>query len=392
MFGLSVFPNYIAPFIFLGLVFSIVRGIQNGIRWKKNLALMPMVLLFVWYAVGLIWTEDAGNGSTMMERKLSLIIFPFLFLFRGTDSYRNKTIFMWSFGLGAFVESLLSFGKAFSCYTQGGNRDCFFSSYFSYQLHPSYHALYDVMVIAILLYVLIAMYSELPTIQKVIFVSGIFYFSFIVVLLASKSGLICLLLVFFLAAWFWAWKRNKLKRALIGFAAGLLLFGGMVSFSEVASQRFKSAFAIYFLDQTELFNQYKHTTESTAVRRMIWIVGTEKTKEHLWIGHGTGDVTNVLASAYEKHQMTGALTQKLNAHNQFLQVILGSGLIGLFLLLSIFIFPMVLAWKRNNYLFLVFTGLVIVNLLFESMFEVQAGIVFISLFHCFLFVNYGGQR
>jgi hypothetical protein len=52
----------------------------------------------------------------------------------------------------------------------------------------------------------------------------------------------------------------------------------------------------------------------------------------------------------------------------------------------------VLAWKRNNYLFLVFTGLVIVNILFESMFEVQAGIVFISLFHCFLFVNYGGQR
>ena len=50
-----------------------------------------------------------------------------------------------------------------------------------------------------------------------------------------------------------------------------------------------------------------------------------------------------------------------------------------------FFYPAMLAWRSNQFLYVVFVIIFSVNILVESMLEVQAGVVFYAFFNAFLF-------
>ena len=74
----------------------------------------------------------------------------------------------------------------------------------------------------------------------------------------------------------------------------------------------------------------------------------------------------------------------LNPHNQYKDTMIAVGCVGLLFLLSYFVFPVVLMWRRGKWDVLWLSLLLIVafNALFESVFEQQKGI----LFFMFLFM------
>ena len=82
--------------------------------------------------------------------------------------------------------------------------------------------------------------------------------------------------------------------------------------------------------------------------------------------------------------MTGALKKKLNAHNQFLQTFIGTGIIGFLLLLSITLGAIIKGFINKNYLLILFSLLMILNFLVESMLQAQAGFIFFVFFFCIL--------
>ncbi|NQV01123.1 MAG: hypothetical protein HQ542_00625, partial [Bacteroidia bacterium] len=69
--------------------------------------------------------------------------------------------------------------------------------------------------------------------------------------------------------------------------------------------------------------------------------------------------------------------------NQYLQTYLSVGLIGFIVLVTMLAWPGILAFRRKNYIYFFFLLLFGMNILTESMFENQAGVVFYAFStHC----------
>ena len=122
----------------------------------------------------------------------------------------------------------------------------------------------------------------------------------------------------------------------------------------------------------------KSTTGSTQIRKIAWEAAITKIKEKPLIGHGSGDVKDQLMSYYKENGYTGAYEKKMNAHNQFLQTTIGIGIVGLTSLLSLFGLLIYYARKNNDIVLGFFTLIFVLASLTESVFEVQAGVVFFN--------------
>ena len=98
-------------------------------------------------------------------------------------------------------------------------------------------------------------------------------------------------------------------------------------------------FAIKFksMKSAVVENPNSKTTESSASRILIWKSSLELIMNKPIIGYGSGDVKDLLIYKYLQNGYFGIAEKKLNAHNQFLQTQLASGIFGLLMLLFIFI-------------------------------------------------------
>lgn len=85
--------------------------------------------------------------------------------------------------------------------------------------------------------------------------------------------------------------------------------------------------------------------------------------------------------------VTSAIKNEANSHNQYFDTLISVGIIGLLLMLSFFVLPLVLMIKRKKYdiVYLSFMFIILFNAVFESIFERQLGIVFFLLFHLLFF-------
>jgi hypothetical protein len=89
---------------------------------------------------------------------------------------------------------------------------------------------------------------------------------------------------------------------------------------------------------------------------------------------------------YQVRAMTGAQEKKLNAHSQLFQTTIAIGIPGLILLLLLFALPIVWGIRRQFGFLVLFACLFFVNMIPESMFQLQAGVTFFSFFYSlFLF-------
>jgi O-antigen ligase len=102
-------------------------------------------------------------------------------------------------------------------------------------------------------------------------------------------------------------------------------------------------------------------------------------------GVGTGDANDILLQSYKSKDYAGILENRLNAHNQYLQTYIAVGIPGFLVLILMLFIPLIQSFRTGNILFLLLLVLVSFNLLFESMFERQAGVVFYAFFNGLFF-------
>ncbi|HKK41195.1 MAG TPA: O-antigen ligase family protein, partial [Bacteroidales bacterium] len=125
-------------------------------------------------------------------------------------------------------------------------------------------------------------------------------------------------------------------------------------------------------------------------RIIIWKSAYNLFRENKILGVGIGDVRNELAREYLKIGEKKMAEERLNAHNQFLGVLLESGLVGLAVFLSIFIVMLLIAIRERNLLYLLFIVISVIFFSFESVLYRLAGVTFFSLFS-FVLLHYKTQ-
>jgi O-antigen ligase len=119
-------------------------------------------------------------------------------------------------------------------------------------------------------------------------------------------------------------------------------------------------------------------------RTQVWISAVEVIRERPVFGVGTGDIKTALMTKYIKHDFPLPQKKHLNAHNQFLQVAVTLGFVGLAVFLAFLVFLFWLSWKKRSILLFLLGLLGVMNFWTESIFEKQIGVMFFAFFFTFL--------
>lgn len=351
-------------------------------REMDRVYIFSFASLYFLYLTGLIYTTNFGYGWFDLEIKLSLLIFPLVFATSPWPLFSQKQIscILWSFVAGCMAGSLIFLGHASVNEYSYRIPDSFYYMKLAWFFHPSYLSMYYNFAIGFLLLGLLKTFNE--NFVKSIFLGGlIIYLSVMILLLSSKAGVITLAVLIVLAA-VYSWKRSKARLAgLMIIGCGLVLFGIGYWLAPVAFSRISAAGrAVASQQSTE-----RVQSESNADRMAVWATAVDIIEHNYLIGVGTGDVKDALMEGYKKNKLFPAFEHKLNAHNQYLQTFVALGLGGFLLLAALIVLPAIRAFRNHQDIYFVFLLIFALNILFESMLEVQAGVVFYAFFNVFLF-------
>lgn len=370
VFLLSINQQIIAPFIGLWGVSSIGLIIKDKLKFRLNLTLLSLMAFYLFLVLGLLWTDNMNAGVFDLEVKMSIFIFPFFMSFIVYNRKQLRIVF-WSLIFGIFVGMGILIFKAIPNYNETSNIDVFFYAYLSQRIHPSYFSYYLIVSI-------ITLYIDLRFKIIDLFKYRWIYLLLILtifclnILLLSKIGVIvsCLILLFFTITEM-VRKKKFLQGMTILVCLTCLLF---ISFKKSSYVEQRVSEFVASIDNAESSNS------STGIRIQIWEQGLTIVKSELFIGHGTGDVKDVLVESYTNAGMIVASEKKLNAHSQYLQVAISIGVLGLLIFVSSFYFGLKTGSTHGNYYLI---GFILVTLLFlfpESMLENQAGTIAFGLF------------
>jgi O-antigen ligase len=340
------------------------------------------IILYLNYLIGLFYSSNLEFGWFSVQVKLSLFIFPVLFSTINLEFLSKKQIqsVFGAFLVGCVIASLFCLGDAFIKYAELGSIDEFYYINLSIFHHPGYFAMYLSFGVAIMIYYILRGPVQKNWV-KVLVVLLIIYFHIFIVLLSSKAGIISLVLIFLLAVSYIVFYKRKY---LIGIGVMLivaLLFIVFLKLFPYSINRFDASKTI--VDNKEQLTE--KTSEGTGERILIWKYSLEIINDHFFFGVGTGDVVDAMLEKYRKKKFTDALNKMLNAHNQYLQTFIALGIIGFLILVLSLLLPAIYSIRSRQFIFFCFLVIVAFNLLFESMFERQAGIVFYGFFNIFLF-------
>jgi hypothetical protein len=132
---------------------------------------------------------------------------------------------------------------------------------------------------------------------------------------------------------------------------------------------------------------YKKTGDanghSLTQRFEYWKTASMIIKNNLLIGVGTGDVAAAFDKEYIQSNSSLYAKWRLRAHNQYLSIAVGMGLIGLLWFLITLFYPMYKLKMQFNYLYMAFFIIALVSFFTEDTLETQAGVTFFAFFNSF---------
>lgn len=363
--------------IWIVTFFSQKSNLQNiRLQYLRNKALILSSIFYVLHLIWLINTQNIKSGLFDIQVKMSFLILPFLVVSTVLQEKKNEEKIFLFFISGSFISQLISiFYVLYIKYFTNATISFFYGD-ISIFLHPSYMSLYVILSIVLSVFLL---YKQVGEKIKIVLILNLLFSIVFIFLLSSKSGMISLFLLVLMGVIF-AFLKINLNIWLKVIVSILLLLG--IAFSLLNNSRIKQALSVF--DEIVLsgieYSPQKYT-ESNADRLFVWKSAFEMIKENWLLGAGTGDVKDALLEQYKKDKFIDAYEKKLNSHNQYLETFIGLGIIGFLVLIGMFIIPLITAIKESNYILISFLIIVAFNLLFESMFNTQAGVVFIAFFY-----------
>lgn len=370
--------------LFIGLFFAnwLFEGNLN-MKFKTLINKKTAILfssLYLIHLIGLLYTSNINSGFFDIQVKLSLLIFPLVI---GSKPFSKKqiTILFTAFIVGLIYACIYLLSRSFSLYFTD-NINTFFYQYFSVLIHTSYFSMYLNLAIIWLLYNQYPSESHNLLWSKNISYVLILFFSFIILLVSSKSGLISISLTLLVLIGYLVFRKKMFASA---FITVLIILGTFFIIKHQLPDTHQRMEEFFTAVNSENENT---TTASTSTRLLIWDVSTQVIKNNFIFGVGTGDVKEALKQEYERKEITNALKHGFNAHNEFYQVFLALGVIGFIILILSLVYPMYLSYQNKQFLYIFFGVLIIFNFLSESMLETQAGVMFFAFFNSLIFFSY----
>jgi O-antigen ligase len=185
-------------------------------------------------------------------------------------------------------------------------------------------------------------------------------------MLQSKSGIILLGISLLFIVWdIWFIKKKRIYSIVV-----LLLV--VVSFFLNFNVKALNGRYVNAIEVIKEENDTKKTHNSTSERLDLYKSSINLFVQSPIFGYGSGDAKDVLKSRLKDSR--DSYLNSLNAHNQFFQTALSIGGIGLLVLLSLFIIPIIYAIRSKHYVLVIILINFAIGFLFEAMLERIMGV------------------
>lgn len=351
----------IVLYIILILSRDLYEGNWNGSYIERQLSLPLLVLIFfIARKTHLNITFEKINFYLLSGILISFIVNISISIYQSISYVDNKMLF------NPIVSNKTTDFLKSSIY--GGNY--FMGIHLSHFMHTSY----------ISFLISFSVFYILFTLKKINFLTPliIVILTLYIFLLSSKAGIFSYLLAVSLSS-FTQIRQIKFSRILvvisIFFVAIVMLF---------SNPRLSTMVKRYYNDGISINKNAKYSFGS---RLLVWSSSLELIKENLLVGTSPFYSQSQLDRIYLKNEFETPLKNHYNSHNQFLQVGVEFGLVGIVIFICMLFAPL---WYkfRNRLYYVVFLFLLMFNFLFESMLERYQGIVIFAFFYAFFIMGF----
>jgi O-antigen ligase len=352
----------------------------ESIKSRTSLLLTTFFILSI---VALLYTENIEDGLFRIQNRSMLILFPIIFGTMKVNVQKTRKVVTEVFIVTFFVTGIVCLFVAFRAFMKDG------VNYFSghplaeWLMYPYVFAL-NCMVATIFLFEKVRDNANSGRLfrSRIVILFFAAFFSLLIFLVSIKLVIISWLLITLL----YTYLLTKSKRHFFGFVA-LIFSIALCAVLLVPALKLKVK---------EVFNPQENTipldTDASlgktwngiAVRKAIWTCALDVIAQDFWIGVGPGDTQAKLQEVYEARKFYFASRyNKYNAHNQYLQILLNFGAVGLILFLTAhFVIP--IYRLRDSHVFVMFSFCILLMFLTEAMLEINKGILLYAFFSSFL--------
>jgi len=356
--------------------------LKRILQEKHRQHILLFTILYFIYLIGLLYTKNIEYARFDITVKLSLLVFPLLFATidgRVFSFLRINYIFL-TYIAGCLAASIVCLANAMIRYGETGDAGAFFYMQFSILHHSGYLSMFINFAIVLVVFLTFKHLHIFKRWHLALITFLLVFFNLMVVLLSSKMGILSLLVIYLLMTLiFFFSKATRLKAIFpLVMMATVILF--VLSLPQTMARVERTTNVVENIGSLK-----PDAEESTGERVLVWQSAWNIILQHPLFGVGTGDVKDALLEEYSTQGIKYAYSRNLDAHNQYLQTYLSVGVIGFIVLVTMLVWPGIIAFRRKDYIYFFFVLLFGMNILTESMFENQAGIVFYAFFNALLF-------
>ncbi len=320
---------------------------------RRNPLQLGLLLFFLWQMVSTLFSENQAAGWKELVQRLPLLLFPLAFSFISlSENNRQRLLLFYSFAavVGSFIGFMYGLYLAIQLNDYGYIYNDNISSFINGK-QAVYFGLYINIAVIFMLRQLQQGISVLEPFKKWMYV-GIIWLLFVNFMLASKMAMISLGLILVGMMGSYLIKHKKYMEGLlliVGILVAVVLLG---KFFPKTLNRFNGLTETnYQFDNDQMENHFNAAFDaqkwhSTNVRMAVWRCGFEIWKAKPLLGTGLGDRKQVIKEKYEEKKFWFALKTEKNLHNQYLDVLVSMGPIGLLLFVGAFVLYPLFYFRR----------------------------------------------
>jgi len=350
----------------------------------RGLLQKEVVILQSVFLLGIICIFYSANKNQAIDdsiRQLSIFIFPLIFCLLRMDLSKYRFSLLLLFSIACTFSTIYLFADAihtilyYHLPLSSLSSSLFGNHNFSQPLdiHATYYSMYAAISCVFMLEELIKTKNKRYKIWYgsccMILVAGL-------IQLSSKSVFFAMLIILNLAFPFMLFKAKERLKFLV--ISSIFCISIIVLILKIGD--FKER---YFINAKTDLTGTKNIITDAEPRAERWEEALKIIKHSPIIGYGSGTETELLKEKYFSEKMYTSYLNELNAHDEYLSLMIKSGFIGLSVYLFVLFFGIKQAIKRSNLVFLSFLILTATVSISENILDVNKGIFFYSFFFSF---------
>jgi O-antigen ligase len=350
---------------------------------KISIVLLPAAI-YALTVLATTYTKFYDEAFFEWERQLALLLFPLIIVYNSFDFKRYVFNILMALGASCFLTILYLYYDAFSiiAYNHLPVSAIFSNAFINHNFSAAIdmHATYFSMYIALAAVALIIAFMQtannrirmLYGLMIFVLLAGLFQLSSRAVLIAF--GVIINVIPLFLF--------QKKKRIWFMTASVLLTLSVILVLTSIDNLKTR-----FIVDLKEDLTQAGVTNNTLEPRVTRWECGWQLVKQSPIFGHGSGSEIASLKEIYFQRKLYNSYLHELNVHNQYLSMLIKTGIIGLIVLLFILFTGCRMAIAERDVPFLAFLVIISVVFFSENVLDANKGIFFFAFFYSLFYTG-----